>query len=129
WSAWHGAPFNVSGVDGTQITTDGAMGMANGGSGVTVAGEDVAAFAEALDAVLLELAEQIVADGEGATRYARFAVTGAGDEAQAQRAARAVGEDVLVRCMLEGADPNWGRLVAALGGADVELDPERLAIW
>jgi len=125
-----GASFNVISVDGTQSTNDCALVLANGASGVSVGEGDVAAFAEALDAVLLELAEQIVADGEGATRYARFAITGAGDEAQARRAARAVGEDVLVRCMLEGADPNWGRLVAALGGAvDVDLDPDRLAIW
>jgi glutamate N-acetyltransferase/amino-acid N-acetyltransferase len=121
--------FNVISVDGTQSTNDCALVLANGASGVTVGEGELAAFGEALDAVLLELAEQIVADGEGATRYARFAITGAPDEGQAQRAARAVGEDVLVRCMLEGADPNWGRLVAALGGADVDLDADRLAIW
>jgi glutamate N-acetyltransferase / amino-acid N-acetyltransferase len=121
--------FNVISVDGTQSTNDCALVLANGASGVTIGEAELPTFGEALDAVLLDLAEQIVADGEGATRYARFAISGAADEAQAKRAARAVGEDVLVRCMLEGADPNWGRLVAALGGADVDLDPDLLAIW
>ena len=71
----------------------------------------------------------MVADGEGASRFAHYAVTGAADDAEARTAVRAIGEDILVRCALHGADPNWGRMLARAGTCGVALDPERIAVW
>ena len=84
------------------------------------------AFADALRGVCLDLALEIVSDGEGARRIARYEVVGARSYDDADRAARHVAEDQLVRCALYGADPNWGRIVAALGVCGVDLDPDRV---
>jgi glutamate N-acetyltransferase/amino-acid N-acetyltransferase len=121
--------FNLVSVDGTTSTNDCILLLANGASGVALEPGDAGAFGDALSDVLLRLARMLVADGEGASRHARYLVTGAADTAEARRAARVVGEDVLVRCALHGADPNWGRLLAALGGCGVEVDPQRVAVW
>jgi glutamate N-acetyltransferase/amino-acid N-acetyltransferase len=122
------ASFNRISVDGCESTSDSVVALANGASGVEVAAADETAFAAALREVCLELALAIVRDGEGARRIGVYEVAGAASPDDADRAARAVAESQLVRCALHGADPNWGRLVAALGacGADVEVD--RLAI-
>ena len=71
----------------------------------------------------------MVADGEGASRFAHYTVTGAADDDEARTAVRAIGEDILVRCALHGADPNWGRMLARAGTCGVALDPERIAVW
>ena len=65
----------------------------------------------------------MVADGEGASRFAHYTVTGAADDGEARTAVRAIGEDILVRCALHGADPNWGRMLARAGTCGVALDP------
>ena len=77
-------------------------------------------------AALLDVARQMVADGEGASRFAHYTVTGAADDGEARTAVRAIGEDILVRCALHGADPNWGRMLARAGSCGVALDPERV---
>ena len=71
----------------------------------------------------------MVADGEGASRFAHYTVTGAADDGEARTAVRAIGEDILVRCALHGSDPNWGRMLARAGTCGVALDPERIAVW
>ena len=71
----------------------------------------------ALTAALLDVARQMVADGEGASRFAHYTVTGAADDGEARTAVRAIGEDILVRCALHGSDPNWGRMLARAGTA------------
>ncbi len=71
----------------------------------------------------------MVADGEGASRFAHYTVTGAADDGEARTAVRAIGEDILVRCALHGSDPNWGRMLARAGTCGVALDPERVAVW
>ena len=98
-------------------------------SGVTASGADADALGDALTAALLDVARQMVADGEGASRFAHYTVTGAADDGEARTAVRAIGEDILVRCALHGSDPNWGRMLARAGTCGVALDPERIAVW
>ena len=120
--------FNRITVDGSQSTSDSVIVLASGASGVAITEANCAAFSEALFGVCHDLALEIVADGEGARRIARYEVVGARSAADADRAARHVAEDQLVRCALYGADPNWGRIVAALGVCGVDLDTDRISI-
>jgi glutamate N-acetyltransferase / amino-acid N-acetyltransferase len=110
--------FDRCSVDGQLSTNDTAVLMASGASGVAVApeSEDELRFGEALDALLRQLAVMMVADGEGARRIARVVVRGGHVEA-VEAAARAVANSPLVKTALHGADPNWGRLVQAVGAA------------
>ncbi len=125
--------FNCVTVDGDTSTNDSCILLANGAAG----GARFAAGSSALadfEAALLEvcdsLAEQLVADAEGATRHFRVAVSGAADAGQARIAARVVAQSSLVKTAIHGGDPNWGRIVAALGrsGATFTLDRCRVAI-
>ncbi|KPK65671.1 MAG: hypothetical protein AMK73_02275 [Planctomycetes bacterium SM23_32] len=110
-------------VDGDASTNDTVLALAGGASGVHIGkgGSSREAFAEALHAVLASLARQIAADGEGATRLIEVRVEGAANDDDAETAARAVAESLLFKCAVYGGDPNWGRIVCALGysGADV----------
>jgi glutamate N-acetyltransferase/amino-acid N-acetyltransferase len=109
--------FNRITVDGQESTNDTVIAMANGASGVRVKGDDLASFASALRSVLVALAVTIVADGEGSTKAVRLCVTGAGDEHEAESVARAVANSPLVKTAFFGCDPNWGRIVQAVGQA------------
>ena len=122
--------FNAISVDGCTSTNDCIFLLANGASGAAVAGAPRAraALAAALAEVALELAHHVVRDGEGATRVCTYLVSGAGDAEDAARAARAVAENVLVKCALHGGDPNWGRILAALGASGARLDPDRIEV-
>lgn len=117
--------FNVITVDGDTSTNDSVIALANGAAGVTPDPRD---FHEALYAVAEALAEAIVADGEGAGRLIRVRVSGAMNEEDARRAARAVGESLLVKTAVYGGDPNWGRVAAALGRSGAEFDLRKLSI-
>jgi glutamate N-acetyltransferase/amino-acid N-acetyltransferase len=110
--------FDRASVDGQLSTNDTAILMCSGSSGVSVVpeSEDELRFGEALDALLRALAIMMVADGEGAGRIARVVVRG-GDGDGAEIAARAVANSPLVKAALHGGDPNWGRIVQAVGGA------------
>jgi glutamate N-acetyltransferase/amino-acid N-acetyltransferase len=121
--------FNRISVDGSASTNDTVFALANGASGVAVGEAGEAAFGAALDRILLRLAKLVVADGEGAARIARYEVVGAGDGVRAEAAARAVAENQLVRCALHGADPNWGRILMALGNSSAEVAPDRIDLW
>ena len=123
------ASLNLVSVDGSESTNDTLVVLASGASGVTAAGADAAELGRALTAALLDVARQMVADGEGASRFAHYTVTGAADDGEARTAVRAIGEDILVRCALHGSDPNWGRMLARAGTCGVALDPERIAVW
>jgi glutamate N-acetyltransferase/amino-acid N-acetyltransferase len=103
--------------------------LASGSSGVAASGADADAFGRGLTAALLDVARQMVADGEGASRFAHYTVTGAADDDEARTAVRAIGEDILVRCALHGSDPNWGRMLARAGTCGVALDPAQIAVW
>ncbi len=110
--------FDRASVDGQLSTNDTAILMASGASGVRVEAEseDELRFGEALDALLRALAVMMVLDGEGAARAARVVVRG-GNEQGVEAAARAVANSPLVKAALHGGDPNWGRIVQAVGGA------------
>jgi glutamate N-acetyltransferase/amino-acid N-acetyltransferase len=123
------ASLNLVSVDGSESTNDTLIVLASGASGVPASGADAAALGRALTGALLDVARQMVADGEGASRFAHYTVTGAADDDEARTAVRAIGEDILVRCALHGSDPNWGRMLARAGTCGVALDPERVAVW
>jgi glutamate N-acetyltransferase / amino-acid N-acetyltransferase len=110
--------FDRASVDGQLSTNDTAILMCSGASGVKVApeSEDELRFGEALDALLRQLAIMMVADGEGAARIARVVVRGGGLES-IEAAARSVANSPLVKAALHSGDPNWGRIVMAVGAA------------
>ena len=110
--------FDRASVDGQLSTNDTAILMCSGASGVRVepASEDELRLGEALDALLRQLAIMMVADGEGAERIARVVVRG-GHLPSAEAVARAVANSPLVKTALHGGDPNWGRIVQAVGAA------------
>jgi len=110
--------FDRASVDGQLSTNDTAILMCSGASGVRIApeSEEELRFGEALDALLRQLAIMMIADGEGAERIGRVVVRG-GHEAGVEAAARAVANSPLVKTALHGADPNWGRIIQAVGGA------------
>lgn len=117
--------FNSITIDGDTSTNDTALLLANGAANnpvITAGSEDAAAFAVILNDVLLELAKQIVRDGEGATKFVAITVRGAASDADAKKAAMAVANSSLVKTAFFGQDANWGRIFAAVGysGARVE---------
>ena len=127
------ATFNCMTVDGDTSTNDCVLLLANGAAGgepIEEGSPAAAGFIEALQEVCVSLTEQIVADGEGATRLFRVHLSGAADLAQARTAARTVAGSPLVKTAIHGADPNWGRILAALGrsGAQFRLDRCRISI-
>ena len=115
--------FNRATVDGDTSTNDTVYALANGASGVRIAGDALALLEEAVVRVLGDLAYKLVQDGEGATKVLRISVTGAADAADAERAARTVGHSQLVKTAMYGKDANWGRIVAALGRSGAAFDP------
>jgi glutamate N-acetyltransferase/amino-acid N-acetyltransferase len=123
------ASLNLVSVDGSESTNDTLVVLASGASGVTASGADAAVLGRALTSALVDVARQMVADGEGSSRFAHYVVSGAADDGEARTAVRAIGEDILVRCALHGSDPNWGRMLARAGTCGVALDPERIAVW
>ena len=124
--------FNSITVDGDTSTNDACALVATGASGVTVNGEDSRAgraLYEALEAVCFELARAIVRDGEGATKLVTIEVVDAADEAEARRVGYTIAHSPLVKTALFASDPNWGRILAAVGRAGIEdLDIARVKI-
>lgn len=112
--------FNRITVDGDMSTNDTVMMLANGASGVEPSGDVLLA---ALDTVTRELARMIVRDGEGTSRFVEVAVRGARSDADARKACEAVANSILVKCAWAGGDPNWGRILDAIGYARIPLDP------
>ena len=123
--------FNRITVDGDMSTNDTCVIFANGVSGieVTADSEDAAAFQSALLAVMQNLARKQVMDGEGATKFVDIQVDGAADNAAAKQLAEAVANSLLCKTAWFGCDPNWGRIVAALGYAHVPFDPDKVDIF
>lgn len=123
--------FNAITVDGEMSTNDMALLLANGAAGAPPIrpGSGAARDLErAVQAVCRHLAREIVRDGEGVTRMMTVKVTGARTREEAQRVARRVADSALVKTMVAGRDPNWGRVAAAAGASGVPLDPGRLTI-
>ena len=121
-----GRSFNCITVDSDTSTNDTVLLLANGASGVTVgeSAESEIAFAEALGGLTQALAIDIARDGEGASKLARIAVQGAESEAAAKRIAMAIANSPLVKTAIAGADPNWGRILAAAGKSGQPFRPE-----
>lgn len=116
-------------VDGDMSTNDTTAIFANGACGLpSLEGKDLADFAEALHELLLDLALMIVRDGEGATRVVRISITGARSDRAAEAAARAVATSLLVKTAVFGANPNWGRVIAAVGRSGIDMDPARAEV-
>jgi len=122
--------FNRITVDGDMSTNDTVLVMANGMAGNTALTEaDSKGFARGLETVMGELAQMIVRDGEGATKVIHMEIKGAHSASDALKAARTVGNSSLVKTACYGQDPNWGRIMAALGRADIVMDEEKVDIW
>ena len=116
--------FNRVVVDGDESTNDSLFLLASGAAGnaaITKAGADFDAFREALEAVCISLAKQMATDGEGATKFVTVTVRGAKSAKDAERAARAVAKSPLAKTSWFGRDPNWGRVLAAVGYSGAEV--------
>ncbi|WP_030312969.1 bifunctional glutamate N-acetyltransferase/amino-acid acetyltransferase ArgJ [Streptomyces flavochromogenes] len=111
--------------DGCMSTNDTVLLLASGASGVTPEDGDLA---EAVHAVCLDLARQLVADSEGASKEIEVAVVGAASEDDAVTVGRSIARSNLLKCALHGEDPNWGRVLSAIGTTDAEFDPDRLDV-
>ena len=123
--------FNRITVDGDMSTNDSCVIFANGDSGVTLEENSAAAdiFKAALLALMQNLARKQVMDGEGATKFVAIEVDGAPDTESAKRLAEAVANSLLCKTAWFGCDPNWGRIVAALGYAGVKFDPDKVDVF
>ena len=124
--------FNKLVVDGDESTNDSVFVMASGQAGnarIVRAGADFDAFCEALEAVCVSLAKQMAADGEGATKFVTVTVKGAKTQRDADRAARAVAKSPLAKTSWFGKDPNWGRVLAAVGYSGAEVVAEKAEVF
>ena len=122
--------LNMVTIDGDTSTNDMVVLFANGAAGTPAlaAGDGLEDFQAALQAVCRDLGRMIAADGEGATRMFTVTVTGAADVPEARILARTVASSNLVKAAIHGGDPNWGRIVAALGRAGCSLVLDRLTV-
>jgi len=122
--------FNAISVDGDTSTNDTVLLLAGGASGVDPARDGAVwkVFEDAVLHVARTLALAIVADGEGASKLVEIQVVGAVTETAAREVGRAIARSVLVKTAIYGADPNWGRILAAAGAAGVTLATERLSL-
>jgi len=124
--------FNSITVDGDTSTSDTvllcATGQAQHGAVASPGDRRLRGFRRALDAVMIELAQQIVRDGEGAQKFVTIEVTGAATARAARRIGLTIGNSPLVKTALSAGDPNWGRIVMAVGRAGEKADPDRLSI-
>jgi glutamate N-acetyltransferase / amino-acid N-acetyltransferase len=111
--------------DGCMSTNDSVLLLASGASGVTPSADDLAALVEQ---VCADLVRQLVADAEGASKQITVEVAHAASERDAVEVARAVARSNLFKCAVHGEDPNWGRVLAAVGTADAVFDPDQLDV-
>jgi len=124
--------FNSVTVDGDRSTNDTLLLFATGQAGapkISRAGDRrLGAFRDALEGVMLDLAHQLIRDGEGATKFVKITVTGAESPASARKIAKTVAESPLVKTAFAGEDANWGRIVMAVGRADEPVNRERMSV-
>jgi glutamate N-acetyltransferase/amino-acid N-acetyltransferase len=119
--------FNCITVDSDTSTSDSLMVAATGASGVDASADPN--FEAALHSVMLDLAHQVVRDGEGATKFVEIKVKGATDKAAAKTHAMSIANSPLVKTAIAGQDPNWGRVVMAIGKSGAPADRDALSIW
>jgi len=124
--------FNSVTVDGDTSTNDTCLMFATGASSAPrigrVGDRRLKDFSAALDKVMLDLAHQLVRDGEGATKFVKITVDGASSPASARKLAKSIADSPLVKTAIAGQDANWGRVVMAVGKTEEEVDRDRLAI-
>ncbi len=123
--------FNCITVDSDTSTSDSLVLAATGASGVEIGDADSESgqqFSQALGKVMLDLAHQVVRDGEGATKFVEVAVTGADSNEDARKVAMAIANSPLVKTAVAGEDPNWGRIVMAIGKSGAKADRDRITI-
>jgi len=124
------ATFNCISVDGDTSTNDTVLLMASGQSGARLADAHTTdKFENSVCDVCQDLSQQIVCDGEGVQHVIHLHVTHAKTREEALRIARAIANSCLVKTAWAGADPNWGRILAAVGSSGIPLDPNRISIW
>ena len=123
--------FNSITVDGDTSTNDTVLLLANGRAGgpTITNGSELRLFTAGLTAVASELARMVVRDGEGATRLVAIEVSGAVSDVEAHQAAMTVANSLLVKTALHGGEPNWGRILAALGRSGVEMAEEKTDVF
>ena len=119
--------FNCITVDSDTSTSDSLICAATGTSGIEV--DENQLFAQALEKVMLDLCQQVVKDGEGATKFITVNITGAATDKDAHKAAMAIANSPLVKTAVAGEDPNWGRIVMAIGKSGAKADRDSLSIW
>ena len=126
------ASFNMIDVDGDQSTNDTVVIFANGASSTSIINDESEgsdAFLEALNYVCTELAKELARDGEGAQRLIEVTVDGAATLKDARTASREIVSSLLVKAMVHGRDPNWGRIVMALGKSGIDMNERDLDIF
>ena len=124
--------FNMIDIDGDQSTNDAVLAFANGAAGgpiVEAGSASAPAFQEALTYICAGLAKELVRDGEGAQRLIEAVVDGARTIADARSGARAIASSSLVKAMVHGGDPNWGRIMMAVGKSGIELQEPKIDIF
>jgi glutamate N-acetyltransferase/amino-acid N-acetyltransferase len=122
--------FNCVSVEGHTSTNDTVLLLASGAASKPVLrGEELGSFAEMVHSACRTLAQEMAADGEGATHFVTIDVEGAADREEARSLARAVADSPLVKTAIHGADPNWGRIVSAAGYAGVPFEETELSLW
>ena len=125
------ASFNRITVDRDTSTNDMVLLLASGeaeNQEITAGSSELELFNDALNEIMLELAKMITRDGEGATKLVRIQINGAASDEDALTAARSVATSQLVKTAFFGADANWGRIIAAVGYSDAEVDPDQVSI-
>jgi len=122
--------FNRISIDGDTSTNDTVLLLASGASNLDLSKSKVSEeFAKALESVCASLAEQIVTDGEGVRHVIHLKIESAKSEREADQIARTIAHSPLIKTAWAGADPNWGRILAAIGRSGVELDPGKVDIF
>jgi glutamate N-acetyltransferase/amino-acid N-acetyltransferase len=116
--------FNAISVDGDTSTNDTVLVLSNRKSGVW----HEAAFKEALEQIMLHLAKLMAKDGEGATKLVTYKITGALNDVEAETAAKALSNSLLMKTALFGEDPNWGRVASTIGASGIACDEKLLSI-
>jgi glutamate N-acetyltransferase/amino-acid N-acetyltransferase len=125
-SAHNEQTFNCITVDSDTSTSDSLIVAATGASGIAVDGNET--FGHALRGVMQDLAHQVVRDGEGATKFVEITITGAASDADAKTHGLSIANSPLVKTAIAGQDPNWGRIVMAVGKSGAAADRDRLSI-
>lgn len=118
--------FDTLDIDGSTSTNDTVFLLSSGASGIEPTQEELN---EAVKQACVDLARQMQADAEGVTKRVSITVRGTASKEQALNAARTVGRDNLFKCAMFGSDPNWGRVLAAVGMADADMEPEKISVY